>query len=65
MADDLIAFTSEMDRCWMEQRFADLSAYIADDVVMVAPGGKQRMEGLKAAVESYREFMSRCEVSRF
>jgi ketosteroid isomerase-like protein len=49
----------------MERRFADLSAYIADDVVMVAPGGKQRLEGLEVAVDSYREFMSRCLVNRF
>lgn len=65
MADELIAFTNEMDRCWMERRFTDLSTYIADDVVMVSPGGEQRMEGLNVAVESYREFMSRCSVSRF
>jgi hypothetical protein len=44
MVDDLIAFVNEMGRCWMEQRFSDLSAYIADEVVMVAPGGKQRKE---------------------
>jgi hypothetical protein len=65
MADGLIAFTREMDRCWMERRFSDLSAYLANDVVMVAPGGKQRVEGLEASIESYREFMSRSEVSRF
>ncbi len=65
MADDLILFVEEMDRCWMEHRFADLSDYIARDVVMVAPGGAQRMEGLDAAIESYRAFMARCEVATF
>jgi ketosteroid isomerase-like protein len=65
MADNLVAFTEQMDRCWMERRFEDLSAYVADEVVLVAPGGQHRMEGLGAAVESYREFMNRCEVSRF
>ncbi len=65
MAEDLIAFVEGMDRCWMEQRFEDLSAYIAPDVIMVSPGGKQRMEGINAAVESYREFMARCKVHRF
>ncbi len=49
----------------MERRFDDLSAYLADDVVMVAPDGQHRLEGLAAAVESYREFMSRSEVTRF
>lgn len=65
MDDELIAFTRDMDRCWMERRFDDLSRFIADDVVMAAPGGKHRMEGRKTAVESYREFMGRCAVKRF
>jgi hypothetical protein len=65
MEIDFVTFTEEMDRCWMERRFSDLSRYIADDVVMVAPGGTPRMEGLDAAVESYRQFMGRSEVSRF
>lgn len=65
MADDLIAFTQQMDRCWMERRFDDLSGYLAEDVVIVAPGGKHRVAGITAAIESYREFMSRSEVGRF
>jgi ketosteroid isomerase-like protein len=63
--DDLIVFAKNMDRCWMERRFADLAGFIADDVVMVAPAGSDRMQGLGAAIASYREFMSRCEVRRF
>ncbi|MEI9849899.1 MAG: nuclear transport factor 2 family protein [Sphingomonas sp.] len=65
MIDELIAFTKQMDRCWMERRFGDLSGYLADDVVVVAPGGKHRIAGLDAAIESYREFMSRSDVDRF
>ncbi len=65
MTDDLIAFATEMDRCWIERRLGDLSGYLSRDVVMVAPGGKRRTVGLDAAVESYREFLSRSEVSRF
>jgi ketosteroid isomerase-like protein len=65
MADDMIAFVGEMDRCWIERRFTDLSAYLADDVILVAPGGKHRMEGVDASIESCREFMSRSDVTRF
>jgi ketosteroid isomerase-like protein len=65
MADDLIAFVRDMDRCWMEGRFDDLVAFIADDVVMVGPGGAPRMQGSGVAVDSYREFVGRCEVSLF
>lgn len=49
----------------MERRFEELPRFIANDIVMVAPGGKHRMHGIGAAVESYREFMTRCEVKRF
>jgi ketosteroid isomerase-like protein len=65
MDDELIAFTKSMDRCWMERRFTDLSGFLASDVVMVAPGGEHRMQGIETAIASYREFMSRCEVKRF
>lgn len=65
MADDLIAFVKQMDRCWLEQRFDDLAHYIANDVVLVAPDGRNRMEGLLPATDSYREFMTRCRVHDF
>jgi ketosteroid isomerase-like protein len=65
MSADLIAFVESMDRCWIERRFDDLAAYVAADVVMVAPGGHTRMNGLAAAIDSYREFMGRSLVRRF
>lgn len=65
MENDLIAFAQQMDRCWIEGRFDDLSAYLADDVVMAAPGGLHRTKGFAAAVASYRDFMHRATVSRF
>ena len=54
-----------MDRCWLDQRFDDLAHYIASDVVMVAPDGRTRMEGIGPAVDSYRGFMTRCRVDAF
>jgi Domain of unknown function (DUF4440) len=53
---DFIKFAEDMDRCWREGRFHDLDTFLADDVVIVAPDGKTRLEGIAAAVESYREF---------
>lgn len=64
MAEDLAAFVAAMDRCWLERRFDDLANYLAEDVVMVGPGGG-RVEGLASAVESYREFMSRSRIAHF
>jgi ketosteroid isomerase-like protein len=54
-----------MDRCWREGRFHDLDTYLADDVVLVAPDGQTRLEGLAAAVESYREFMTSSLVEHY
>jgi hypothetical protein len=65
MPEALIAFVKEMDLCWIERRFDELNAYLCADVVMVAPGGQHRSDGRDAAIAGYREFMSRCELSRF
>jgi ketosteroid isomerase-like protein len=65
MADNLIELVKQMDRCWLERRFSDLASFIAQDVVVVAPDGTHRVQGLDSAVESYREFMNRCTVNRF
>ena len=66
MADsEFLSFTERLDRCWMEGRFADLEAFLAKDVVFVAPGGEPRGEGLAQAIEGYRQFMSHARVNRF
>src|SRR3954463_12990756 len=65
MSADFVKFVEDMDRCWRESRFHDLDAYLADDVVMVAPDGETRLEGIAAAVESYREFMASSSVEHY
>lgn len=65
MEDDFVKFVEDMDRCWREGRFHDLDTYLADDVVIVAPDGQTRLEGLAAAVESYREFMTSSSVEHY
>jgi hypothetical protein len=63
--EDFVRFIEDMDRCWRESRFHDLDTYLADNVVMVAPDGRTRFEGLAAAVESYREFMTMSLVEHY
>lgn len=65
MSAALIAVIESMDRCWIERRFDDLSSFLAPDMVIVAPGGAGRIEGLAAATGSYREFMERSRMVRF
>ncbi len=62
---EFVSFVAAMDRCWMEGRFEDLRAFLAEDTVLVAPGGQVRIEGLGPAIESYREFMSHSRVQRY
>lgn len=65
VANKLIDLVKAMDRCWVERRYDDLASYIAEDIIMVAPGGQARLEGLRSAIDSYREFMSRSDVRRY
>ena len=65
MTDALVSFVEAMDRCWIERRFDDLSAFLAPDIVIVSPDGATRVAGLFAAVESYRSFMARSKVAWF
>jgi ketosteroid isomerase-like protein len=65
MSEDLIAFVEAMDLCWIQRRYGDLASYIAGDVVMAAPGGRGRIEGLESAADSYREFMERAQLHRY
>ena len=60
-----ISFVNAMDACWMERRFEDLRSFLAEDSVLVAPGGQVRIEGVDAAIESYRELMSHSHVRRY
>ena len=64
MAEDPIDLVKAMDRCWLEERFEDLHDILAQDMVVVAPGGL-RVHGAEAAIQSYREFMRRCRIRRF
>jgi ketosteroid isomerase-like protein len=53
-----------MDRCWLERRFDDLNAYLASDVLFVAPNGSE-LRGAAGAIQSYREFLDRCTVEAY
>lgn len=47
-----IELAKNMDWCRMERRFTDLSPCVANDLVVAVPGGKNRMVGIDAPVES-------------
>jgi ketosteroid isomerase-like protein len=62
---EFISFVESLDRCWLQGRLQDLSAFLAEDVIFVAPGGTPRIAGLVQVIESYRPFTSQAQVRRF
>ena len=63
--DEFISFVERMDRCWMQGRLQDLDAFLAEDVVFVAPGSRRRGEGIAQAIEGYRQFTSHARIDHF
>jgi ketosteroid isomerase-like protein len=62
--EKLVALVEAMDRSWRERRFDELAQFLSPDIVVVAPNG-MRVAGRHAAVDSYREFVTRCIVERY
>jgi ketosteroid isomerase-like protein len=62
---EFVSFVKALDQCWVQGRLQDLTSYLADDVVFVAPGGKFRREGIAYAIESYRRFTEQARIDRF
>jgi ketosteroid isomerase-like protein len=56
---------SRLSAAWQSRRYEELVGYLDDDVVIVAPGFLGRVEGRKACIESYREFMERVTIERY
>jgi ketosteroid isomerase-like protein len=56
---------SRISTAWQSRRFEDLAGYFDDEMVIVAPGFQGRVEGRKACIESYREFMERVSIQRY
>lgn len=58
-------FVHDMDRCWIEGRFDDLSGFLADDVIYSSPDGRMSLKGRDAVTGSYRDFMATNQVELF
>ncbi|MBV9265702.1 MAG: hypothetical protein JO061_06000 [Acidobacteriaceae bacterium] len=48
---EFIAFAHAFDECWVQGRFDDLTKFLSEDVVFVAPGGNPQMRGIDAAID--------------
>lgn len=59
------AAITEINQAWLEGRFGDLQPWFHPEMVIVAPGFAQRLEGAAACADSYREFMQAAVVHGF
>ena len=62
---EFISFVRALDDCWMQGRLQDLESFLAEDVVLVAPGGQPRIVGITQAVDSYSQFTTYAKIDRF
>jgi Domain of unknown function (DUF4440) len=59
------AFVRDLNRAWLEKRFAELARFFHPDVVVVESGSGKRLLGRDACVKSYRQFMLHSRVTEF
>jgi hypothetical protein len=57
--------TQEINDCWVRGRTEDLEKHFHTDIVFVAPGFQQRLEGRAACVDSFRDFCASATVHDF
>jgi uncharacterized protein (TIGR02246 family) len=50
---------------WQSRRYDELAGCLDEDVVLVAPGFQERLEGRAAFVQSYREFMESATITKY
>jgi hypothetical protein len=65
LVDQVREVVSRISAAWQSRRYEDLLDYFDDEMVIVGPGFQGRVEGRKACVESYREFMERVSIERY
>lgn len=55
----------ELNAAWSHGRVDDLHRFFAPDVILVPPGGRGRVRGREAMVESYRQFVEQATTRDF
>lgn len=61
----ILDFLHHWTVAWQKRRYSALERLLAPQAVFVFPGFEQRVEGVQACVNSYREFMERSELDEY
>jgi hypothetical protein len=62
---DIWRFLRDLNARWVEGRPEDLADFFHEDMVIIAPGFKERIKGRKACVESYKGFSGQASIHDF
>ncbi len=65
VSQDVWHVVRELNRAWVEGRPEDLEEWFHEDMVIVAPDLRTRLDGREACVQSYVEFLDRGSVRGF
>lgn len=63
--DEIRTTLAELNRAWLDRRFADLGAFFAEDIVMRGPALKPLLCGREALVKSYADFMAHSNILEY
>ena len=63
--EEIWRIVQEINDAWVSGRPEDLDKYFHKEIVFVAPGFAQRIEGRAACVDSFREFCAKATVRAF
>ncbi|MBV6521290.1 MAG: hypothetical protein MNPFHGCM_01424 [Gemmatimonadaceae bacterium] len=55
----------QINSLWLGGRVSRLNEYLLSDVVMIAPAFQERLEGIRAAIESFQAFVRNARVHAF
>jgi ketosteroid isomerase-like protein len=63
--EELRRVLAAMSAAWQGRRYDSLAQVFADNMVFALPASSARLEGARAVVESYREFMDRVTLTEY
>lgn len=63
--DEIAGLVREMNAAWLEGSIDELGRFFAQDAVMAPPGGAERIVGVEAVVDSFRQYAQQAVTHRF
>lgn len=62
---EILELLEAMAHAWRHHRLGELGEFLDENVVLVAPGFRERLVGRGACVESYRKFLDEATITEY